>query len=719
MNLTIQDLEKIYNDAESIDKDVFAEQRSNILLISGEHYAKKNTRFNERIKSDRNLSEFQKLRLTKNHVHKVHRHYSNQILTYSPGVAITPKNESELQDQKDAELNKSVWLDAKQRYRLKEKIRAWCENYIGIGEVAVKIIWDPMAGELLGYEHKTEAGPMGEPQYLMDEQGRPVADEEKPMFSGDFIFENIYGFNLLIHAGALDAGEADCWIVRKMISTKELEQKYSGDSEKLGFVKNSTDEAFVVFDSTKTGYERTKDQTLLKEYYYKPCYRYPQGYFYIATSNGILEEGELPYGIFPVLYAGFDTPPNSRRARSIIKVARPFQAEINRASSAMATHQITVGDDKIIYQAGTKLAPGSLLPGVRGVTYQGAAPQILNGRDGSQFLPYIQSQIAEMYDVLMMGEEDVEKNNGQIDTYALLYRSVGQQKKYAQYAEKFNQFLVDVCELYLKLAKEYLPDDRVIYAVGRSEQINLVEFRATTKLCYEIKVEEQDETIESKLGKQMTFTNILQYVGKQLPADAVGKIIRAMPFGNTQEAFDDFTIDYDNIKNDMLALERGEFPKPQPYEKHPYIIDKLTHRMKQADFKLLNPKIQNNYQMKVQMHEQLQAINQQKLLAAKSELIPTGGALIACDLYIPNPRDPSGAAKRARIPYQSLDWLVQTLEHQGQSLDKLEQMNGGAQAELAQKMLSTQQQRPASAPPTPSQGVSSFTSGWGGGVATS
>ena len=72
-----------------------------------------------------NKEEPTKLRLVKNHVQRIVRHYTNGILNAAPGVRVFPYNESELQDQKTAELNQSVWEDAIQKQDLKRKIKTW------------------------------------------------------------------------------------------------------------------------------------------------------------------------------------------------------------------------------------------------------------------------------------------------------------------------------------------------------------------------------------------------------------------------------------------------------------------------------------------------------------------------------------------------------------------------------------------------------------------
>lgn len=155
-----------------------------------------------------------------------------------------------------------------------------------------------------------------------------------------------------------------------MVDVKELEAIYTDEGAKKIIGEGDSDE-FIVFDTNKKQYRSENRQSLVRYHFFRPCKQYPQGYYYISTERGILEDGEIPFGIYPIIWQGFDTYSTNPRGYSIIKIARPYQAEINRASSQAATHQITVGDDKIIYQGGTNLAPGALLPGVRGITYQG------------------------------------------------------------------------------------------------------------------------------------------------------------------------------------------------------------------------------------------------------------------------------------------------------------------------------------------------------------
>lgn len=720
----VEELERLYNDSESVDKELYSEMRSNILLIAGEHYTKNVNKHFARLRETNRLTETLKLRLTKNHIHKVHRYYTNSILSKVPGVTCVPHNETEMQDQKQAELNNVVLSHIKRKHKLKDKIRKWASEFTGIGEVATKVFWDSNKGDLLGYEQKVDEA--GRPYFIDSRTGEPtlepgipeqpykqgsvemgipdqppvpfqpfepMPDESLPVYSGDFVFEPLFGFNLWRSPGAKSMDDSPYIGLRKMVEVEELKHLYRDSEEKMKSIETSTHQDYIIFDSSKSAYEKKEKWTLLKECYWRPCSRYPEGYFKIWTEFGVLEEGTLPYGIFPIKWKGFDEYPSTPRGRSIIKVCRPYQAELNRAASQRATHQITLGDDKILYQAGSKLAPGALLPGVRGISYQGAPPTVIAGRTGEQYGNYINEEKNEMYEAAMINEQS-EEVSAQMDPYSLLFRSISQQAKYKNYVEKFEEFVVEVMELVLELARYYMNDDQLAQIFGPQETVNLAEFRRPGRLRYAIKLEPQTDSVDTMMGKQVTFNHLLQYVGKNLAPDQLGQILRNMPFVNNEEIFSDLTIDFDNVRNDMLAIERGEQVTVSPFANNEYYIKKLTHRMKQPDFKSLPPQVQMQYQNLLQGHQQEIVRKQQAIIDAKNEYIPIGGAMVAVDMYVPDKEDPSKAPKRARIPYQAVEWLLQMLEKQGMSLDKLETMNKGALADMAQQLKAGGASRP-------------------------
>lgn len=694
----LEELNQHYKDAESCDDEIFSEMRSNLLLVSGNHYSKKTTSFFSRVRNSQKMNETQKLRLTKNHLHKITRHYIQAITSKVPGVIPSAQNELDMQDKKAADLNLSVWRDTTTRYQLKEKFNEYIQNFVEIGEMCAFIFWNPNEGEIKGYEPLIDEA-TGEPA-LDPMTGEMQQDESKPIFTGGFEFRNIPGFNLMRAPQAKSMKKSPYHIIREMVDKKELLDTYGGDESKKRIIGDGDTGEFIVFDTNKKQYRSEESQILVRYHFFRPCKQYPRGYYYITTERGILEEAEIPFGIYPIIWEGFDTYSTNPRGYSIIKIARPYQAEINRASSQAATHQITVGDDKIIYQSGTKLAPGALLPGVRGLTFQGAPPQILAGRDGGQFLPYIESQISEMYSACMLEEINQEKDSGQIDPYTLLFRSASSKAKFARYIEKVESFMKEFCMTTLELAKQYLPDDAFIQAVGKSEAINISEFRATQPLSYQIKIEEQSQDISDRLGQQLALNHLIQYAGQQMDPKQLALLAKEMPYLKNSSIVKKLTLDYDNAENDMLQIERGQMPFISPYTDNKICIEAVTHRMKQADFQMLPPNIQSLYDQYLQIHEDETGRKIEAAQRAKDGFIPTGGSLITVQMQVADPSSQSGS-RQVRLPYETIQWLLKQFEAQGITLDDLEKMNDGVVADMMQRMGQGQQPQQLNQPMGP------------------
>lgn len=650
------DLDTLYQQSEEADKGDFAKMRTGLQLIAGQHYNQKSAKAFERIRTSSQLEDSVKIRLTKNHIGRIARRYSNIIVTSAPGVSVGPKHKKELQDTKAADLNEAIWVDGKEKNDWKSTVMQWSDDFCGIGEVASKLYFDPYAGPIVGYEQAVHPE-TGEPQ-VDPQTGQPMPDQSKPQYEGQIKFEELFGFNLLADPLSMSIKTSSYYCVRKAVTVEALKAQFPDKASKI----NSTGEKpFMVFDISQGYRKATEEELLLKEWYIRPCPEYPKGYYYIAVTGTILDEDELPDGIFPIVVERFESVQTKRRGVSMVEPLRPYNAEINRAASKIAEHQITLGDDKVIMQAGSKMSAGGQVPGVRGVTVSGPGSTIIPGRSGSQYAEYAMSTIKEMYDYAEIDDDEIQAN---MEPHTLLYRSATQKRKFSRYITRFEQFMKQVCKTYLRMAKYYFTPEMFVCSVGRNEAVNISEFKNSIDQSLEIVVEEQSDDVESKLGRQLTFQHALQYIGPQLPPDAIGQILRMMPYSDADEAFSDLTVDDENATNDILALDRGQDPIMGQYDNHEYLIKRVTTRMRQSDFKLLSPQIQQNYEMYVESHNNVLTQQKDAMIRSNSGFIPDGGALIGADYFIEDSTNP-GRTRRARFPYDAIDWLAKKLEEQG------------------------------------------------------
>lgn len=690
---SVQDLNTMFRKAEDSDRELFAEMRSNILLVAGEHYSKKNNRFWNRLRDSRLLNVNKKLRLTKNHIQKITKIYRNNILKYAPGVKITPQIDTEIQDVKSAELHQAVWEHIKKETKFKKQLPKLAKAFIDIGEVCVKVFYDPTRGDLIGYgPMMDEMGQVVEENQQMDMMtgmpipgtGTPIPDPNQPVFSGALVHEPIYAFNLLRDPDAKSMDDSPWFCIRKMMGYHELRAKITDPAQREHLEKNM-DETFLVFDGSNGKYEQSKNQVLVREFYFRPSPEFPNGYYYIATKTMILFEGELPGGVFPIIWEGFDEIETTPRKRSLIKQLRPYQAEINRAASQAATAQVTLGDDKLILNNSAKVENGGILPGVRVIKTNSVGVNggihVLPGRAGEHFFPYISGQIDEMYQVSNVLEDTQKKADGSMDIWGTLYGSIRNKKEFSIYSDCFENFLVELCDASIKLARFHYPETQVIQMVGRKEMVNMQEFKNPSQLGYLINIEPSTDDAESIMGRQMMINHTLQYVGGQLEREDIGKLLKESPMGNFNKAFDDFTVDYDNAQNDVLQLERGQVPNLSQYEDTKYKIKALTHRMKQSDFEFLDPKIQELFHGYLQLCEQAETQKVAALQRAQSGFIPDSGGLITLN----GVKDQEG--NTLRVPYSSLEWLVSKLGEQGLYKESMQDTNPGAIADMSQMMV--------------------------------
>ena len=709
---TVGDLKKAYSEADTIDKSHFAEIRTNILLYAGQHYKGQTKKSYERVleKTDGSL----KLKLQENHIGKICDQHIANIINPTPTVNILPHNKNELADQKDAELTQAVKVDAEKKINYSDIMARHGNAFVVQGETAAFFYWDPYAGKQKGWEQATSEN--GDPLFIhpitqeetpepfsMGAYGEQINHEpmkgENPVFEGMLKWEVIHPYNLKRPKNCETLRDAPWVIIDKLTDKSEAELliKNSPDYEDLksSLTANSS-QAFKVFEASSGEYVDSNDQVLLNYHLYRPCYDLPKGWFVIRAGETILVENELPFGIWPFVSTGFKISAGSPRGKSIIRDLRPSQIELNRLVSAAAYHSIAFGDDKLVTQMGGKLTLGSTYNGLRHfqVSGPGGGVTYLPGRDGGQFEGQIERQIKTLYAIGQV-EAINQTPASQQDPTAMLYQSLKQKAKLAPYAQKFQSFTIECWDLYLKLCKHYYSDDMVINAVGKREAVNIAEFKAISDDGYRIDCAAVNDDVDSMIGRSLQIQQLLQYAGKDLPNSVKARVARMMPFMNDTQMFSELLLDDENIDSDILALDRGESRPAMNSDNHDAYIKRLTNRIKQNDFRLLSPHIQNAYHQKLSQHEQLKAQQLNELREAEAGWIPTGGALVKLDLY-------GNDGRRATAPYEALRWLLSKMEMQGQSQQALQEQEMSQQVNV---LKNVQAMNPPQQAPQSPQGI--------------
>lgn len=666
---TIGELNKLYNDGKSNLSSHFAELRSNILLDTGYHHNRRSRWRDNRQARDRS----KRIRITKNHIQNITRHIENNILNANPGCGFFPRHERELSHQKAAEMTDSVWDFQREKIAEAETRQELIHDFVVCGEAFLKVAWDANAGDFLGWEVDED-----------DPESIPTAK-----WTGKLVWERIYPFDVITDPNARSWNTGRYVIICKLIPIADLKSQYKFDPEKLKMITEaSQQDTYQIFDGLTGQYSENKEHCLVKELHVKPCTDYVNGYYAFYTTEGILEEGELPTDSngrplkFPIRYVGYDQSNTSVRAFSVIKQIKPMQMEINRAASAVVMESLVLGHSTVLTQAGSKLSSAGIGNGMKTLVYSGAKPDIIRGTNGDQYLAYIDQQTKEMYELAKVPYRDSEKATTSQDVMGLLFRSYKDKKRFSYYGEKFERFLCQATELSIELCRTYMSEEEMIPMIGKNERVNISEFKNDDPLCTIVKTRPRTDDFVSVMGKSIQVSQILQYAGSSLSPSDIGKLARNLPFLNDELIIEDSVLDYDLAVNTILALDRGEDPPISDAEDHKYMIRKLTNRMKKPDFKILSKEIRTAYQDRLDQHNRFWIGQQQEAAMAASGFIPAGGGLIAVDMYVEN----EGKQRRARFPAEALHWLAGKLATQGTQLEETQQLPLSAQARVGRGM---------------------------------
>jgi hypothetical protein len=342
---------------------------------------------------------------------------------------------------------------------------------------------------------------------------------------------------------------------------------------------------------------------------------------------------------------------------------------VNRCASKITEHQLTVGDDKVILSKGAKFERGVDQPGIR-VYYTTGSPQIVPGRSGEQFVAYLEHNIQEIYRLLSVEDNKNPAAQG-FDPKAELFKMQRQKIKFSKPAGKLERYFKSIAKTFLFLEQKYMTEERFQLVVGNQDAVDFEEYQNIDRLDYSVRLEEVSGDIETMLGKTIELEVIMQYSGKELDDQTRVTLLNQFPILNKAHAFKHITLHHKNIESDILQLERGQFVEPRRFDNHDLVLQYLTQRMSQKDFQRLDPKIKELFDMKYQAHEaKLKEVTEQ-MRQAQAGMIPTGGALVRCDVY--HNTDPSNPQKteRLQLPDDALNWLKERLEEQGLAQERL------------------------------------------------
>jgi hypothetical protein len=113
----------------------------------------------------------------------------------------------------------------------------------------------------------------------------------------------------------------------------------------------------------------------------------------------------------------------------------------------------------------------------------------------------------------------------------------------------------------------------------------------------------------------------------------------------------------------------------------------LENRIRQSDFVLLEPQIQQYYKQSLQVFKEMSAQEKLEIQRAQSGFIPTTGPLVRTDLKTEVPSASGGMKTVSKsFPIDALAWLEKQMGVQGASVESLMKLDQQSQAGVASEI---------------------------------
>ena len=654
-------LDRYYKEAAENDSQAFREMRQCIRLHTGKHLSGGSDSAGP-YESRANSNE---LKIVVNHIPRIAGVYLNEILSHAPDIFVTVKDEGDIRASRLAKMNKYVWEEHKKKSRLyEEKMRLEILNGIITGEIAVKLYWD------------------NEKNWVKEEPILP--------------------FDLLRAPGITDIGDSPWYIHRKIYREEELRKMYgpqigSALADEGSNTIENTD--FLVFSTQDKEYSEFRGVEI-REFYLRPNSEHPRGYYVFFMRDRILEQGELPGGLFPIVIRRLQSSLMLPRGYSFIRTVTATQMEINRAMSQDANNMYHFGGDKIVTSARSALSVGESFHGTNHLKVSSYGPLkdsflYVEGSGMPKYMDYVSNLIKQMdYQVNLQTKLEEKKDARSGDISFVLYSRIRDKERFATLGTNYEGYLKEKAESVLSLLRFYLGPNDFIPQGHAEDKVLIEDFRNTSDLDYTFSVDVVSGSAEDVFSKQMLIQSTMQYLGKDfLSRTDIGMMMAHTSLANDKGFIANLTSDHDAVVNDMINIEKGIMPRITDTMNFKYKMEKITARTNRPDFQFLWPETQQMYEQFLQMCGQKMAEIQEEELRLEKNFIPMDGPVTKIDM-LHNMPNAEGKVKQERmtLPVKAVNWLVGVLAKQSQVKDQIQGLSPDTQNDIIGQMPPIDQQ---------------------------
>lgn len=384
-------------------------------------------------------------------------------------------------------------LDYYLREKKLEKVLKKAVDYaVVLGEGWVKMEWNAMAGDVVGYNEETKT-------YV---------------HNGDIEYKAIHPLNVIRDAYLDDTDTRDWVIVKSYKNRADLIANYPEYADEIDAVETRDAE-----EKLRLGVSRKNqsDQIPVYEFFHARTAATPDGrYMLFVSQDAPLIDVPLPYRFLPVFDMKYADLMGTSFGYTVMFDLMPIQESINMLNSTIITNQNAFGVQNILLPKGADINISQLYGGLNIIEYQQGLnpPEALNltqtPAEVFNMLGKLESTMETLSGVNSVTRGNPEANLRSGNALALIQAQAIQFISGLQHS--YVQLMEDVGTSTIKMLQEFAETPRVAAIVGTGKKAWLREFKSEDlQSINRVFVETSNPISKTTGGKLEMADNLLQY----------------------------------------------------------------------------------------------------------------------------------------------------------------------------------------------------------------
>lgn len=504
----------------------------------------------------------------------------------------------------------------------------WSET---CGVVFKKEAWNFEKGRILGYTQQA------------DEMGNPVG-QPTPLYEGDIDPTIVSPFELYAENPFASFKENRYVIHAKAYPIDEIRDRWGVE------VKAEDVDAFTLqpnaIGNRGLGYGqggfristvKLEKHAVVKEYWERPCKKYPNGRLIIVAGGKLLYQGDLPFHVgkdnkpdIPFIPVYCIKKPGMFYGDCIVPRLIPVQRRYNALRNRKAEYLKRVAIGQLITEADS-------IENDEELDYNGTAPgQRIIVRKGTTIMPKYMEHGSlpadfDKEEATLLGEfralsgvSDISKvsqaPSGMSSGIAMSIALEQDETRLSTTASNIEEAIIEEGKMWLRLYKQFAKTPRIARIASGSE-VEVIDWDASDIRSDDVILEAMSGLGESPAQRRQFIFELLKTPLLMDPAtgalsrDGRSKLLHLLEFGDWENAADtDYDLQVAKARRQVKAIKAGILPVPAPFDDPEIHLTELHRWMLSSEYEMMsaqNPQIQL---VALQFEAELTSMLQAKLM---------------------------------------------------------------------------------------------------------